>query len=93
MLIGVLTVSIEIPESRSLKDKRQVLRGMLDGLRAKFNVSIAELDRLDSRSFSTIGAACVSNDKVFVNRSLETVMSKVRSDPRIVVLDYTIEFV
>jgi len=65
---------------------------MLDGLRSKFNVSVAELDRLDSRSFSTIGAACVSNDKAFVNQSLETVMSRVRSDPRIVALDYTIEF-
>ncbi|MDO8586244.1 MAG: DUF503 domain-containing protein [Armatimonadota bacterium] len=93
MTIGVLTVSIEIPESGSLKDKRRTLRSMLDGLRGKYNISAAELDRQDSWNFSTIGAACISSDKVFVNRVLDSVVGRIRSNPRVVILDYAIEFV
>jgi uncharacterized protein YlxP (DUF503 family) len=92
MTIGVLTVSIEIPGSASLKDKRQVLRSVLDVLRAKFNVSAAELERQDSRQFAAIGVSSISNDKVFTGQVLESVRAKIESDPRIVVLDYSIEF-
>ncbi|MDO8685015.1 MAG: DUF503 domain-containing protein [Armatimonadota bacterium] len=92
MIIGVLTVSIEIPESNSLKDKRQVLRSLLDGIRIKYNVSAAELDRQDSRRFSTIGVACISSDRNFIDRVLNSVMTRIKSNPRLVALDYTIEF-
>jgi uncharacterized protein len=92
MVIGVLTASIEIPESGSLKDKRHALRSLLDGLRNKYNVSAAELDRQDSWRFSTIGVACISSDKAFANKVLDSVASRVGSDPRLVLLDYSIEF-
>jgi uncharacterized protein len=93
MTVGILTVSIEIPESGSLKDKRQVLRSLLDGLRLKHNVSAAELDHLDSWSLSTIGATCISNEQAHANRILDGVMNRIRANPRVVVLDYAIEFV
>ena len=93
MTVGVLTVSIEIPQSGSLKDKRQVLRSLLDGLRNKFNVSAAELDRLDSWNYSTIGVAVISNDKVFANRVLDNVARRIESNPRITILEYALEFV
>ena len=93
MIVGLLTVSIEIPESGTLKDKRQVLRSLLDGLRIKYNISAAEIDRLDSRRFATIGIACVSNDRDFCNKVLESVRSRIESNPRIVTLEYSIEFI
>ena len=45
MPVGLLTLEIYIPDSHSLKDKRQVLRSLKDRLRARFNVAVAELDR------------------------------------------------
>ena len=93
MTVGVLTVSIEIPESSSLKDKRRVLRSLLDGMRNKFNISAAELDRLDSHNYSTIGVACISNDKAFANRVLDSVADYVRSNPRVTTLDCSIELI
>ena len=92
MVIGVLTVFLDIPGSSSLKDKRQVLRSLLDGLRRKYNVSAAELDSLDSRRRATIGVTIVSNDKVFANQVLNSAMGRVESDPRVTTLDYTLEF-
>jgi uncharacterized protein len=93
MIVGVLTVSLEIPESNSLKDKRQVIRSLLDGLRLKFNVSAAEMDRLDSQRFATIGVACISNSKSFTNQVLDSVIRKIEANPRVVVLDHSIEFI
>jgi uncharacterized protein len=92
MVIGVLTASIEIPESASLKDKRQALRSLLDNLRNKYNVSAAELERQDSWKFSTIGVACISSDQAFINKVLDSIAGRIGSDPRVVLLDYSIEF-
>ena len=38
MPVGLLTLEIHIPDARSLKDKRQVLRSLKERLRARFNV-------------------------------------------------------
>lgn len=92
MVIGVLTASIEIPESGSLKDKRHALRSLLDNLRNKYNVSAAELERQDSWKFSTIGVACISSDQGFINKVLGSIADRIGSDPRVVLLDYSIEF-
>ena len=43
MTIGVHTLELHLPESRSLKDKRQVVRRLKDRLRSRFNVAVAEL--------------------------------------------------
>ena len=92
MTIGLLTVSIEIPGSSSLKDKRQVLRSLLDAIRVRYNVSAAELGRQDSRKYAEIGVASLSNDRAFVNKLLERVRARIESNPLLVVLDYSIEF-
>src|SRR5512134_3105535 len=44
MTIGVLTFEIHLPDSRSLKGKRQVVRRIKDRLRSRYNVAISELD-------------------------------------------------
>ena len=43
MTVGVYTLEIHLPASRSLKEKRQVLRRLKDRLRARHNVAVAEL--------------------------------------------------
>jgi uncharacterized protein YlxP (DUF503 family) len=42
--IGLLTLEIHLPQSRSLKDKRQVLRSLKDRLRSRHNVAVCELE-------------------------------------------------
>jgi uncharacterized protein YlxP (DUF503 family) len=48
MVVGVCTLRLLIAGSQSLKDKRQVLKSILDRTRERFNVSAAEVDELDS---------------------------------------------
>jgi uncharacterized protein YlxP (DUF503 family) len=52
-------ISISIPGSTSLKEKRKVLRSLTDRVRARFNVAIAEVDDLDLHNRSQLGIASV----------------------------------
>jgi uncharacterized protein len=65
MVVSMLDLVIELPESTSLKDKRRVVSSVKRRLQTKFRVSCAEVDMLDSLSFAEVGAAIVSNSKEF----------------------------
>ncbi|MEW6276292.1 MAG: DUF503 domain-containing protein [Bacillota bacterium] len=73
MVTGVLTVELFFDGVTSLKDKRKVLKSILDKVRARFNVSVAEVDRQDAWQFSVIGVAFISNEKSHVYQTLAAV--------------------
>jgi uncharacterized protein YlxP (DUF503 family) len=91
MFIGAATIQLEITDALTLKDKRQVVKSLLARLQDKFNVAVAEVDRLDSARFATLAVVTVANDGAFVHRVLEKVADFVEQDPRAVVLDYATE--
>ena len=62
MVVGTCKITLHIPESHTLKDKRQVLRSLMSRVRQTFEVSIAEVDNLDRWQAATLGVAVVSND-------------------------------
>jgi uncharacterized protein YlxP (DUF503 family) len=92
MVIGIATVAVVIPESNSLKDKRQIIRSMLDGVRQRFNVSAAEVDQLDTWRRATLGFAAVSNEQKFLDQVLNKVTRWIEQNPRVNVVDIQIEF-
>jgi uncharacterized protein YlxP (DUF503 family) len=44
MHIGTLTIVVHLHDTESLKDKRQIIKSLIETTRQKFNVSIAEVD-------------------------------------------------
>jgi uncharacterized protein YlxP (DUF503 family) len=58
---GLLLADIEISGSRSLKDRRQVVRSVLEQVRRAENVSVSDLGPEDSWSQARIAVACTSN--------------------------------
>jgi uncharacterized protein len=74
-VIGVLTLEIHVEDSHSLKDKRHVVKSLKDRLRERFNVSVAEIDGLDSWQSSVVAAVTVSNDRVRAEQVLQAVES------------------
>ena len=52
--IGTLTLRIRVEHSRSLKDKRQVLRSLKDRIKRRHNVSVAEVGNQQSWQESTV---------------------------------------
>ena len=81
MHVGILTISLRIPGSASLKDKRHVLRSLIDTGRRKFNVSISEVELLNSWTQAVVAAAAVSNSRQHTNRVLDSLLDFVESIP------------
>lgn len=90
-MIGFMTLVLHIPQARSLKDKRHVVKGLVDAVRRKFNVSIAELEDLDAHQQATLGVACVANDQAHVHRVLEGVRAAIESHGEAILCDVSIE--
>src|SRR5260221_12257390 len=71
MVVGVLRLTLYIHGASSLKDKRQVLRKVVDRLRSRFNVSVAEVGDQDLWQKAVVGIVAVANDHSFVNEVLD----------------------
>lgn len=81
MRVGLLRVRLLIRESRSLKEKRSVVKSIKDKLKNKFNISIAEIGSLDNKQLVHLGVAFVSNESRFVESVLAKVLSFIRMNP------------
>ena len=87
MYVGMARFDFLIEGSRSLKDKRRVVKGLVEGMRSRFNASVAEVDHLDLKQRSAIGVACVSNTAFHTKKMLNEIERAVRSTPGIEVLE------
>lgn len=92
MVVGLARVTLGLPETASIKDKRRVRQSLVARLRARYNVAIAEVDDHDSWGRLTLGVACVSTDARHAHATLEKVVQAIereRLDAEF--LDYAIE--
>lgn len=74
MFVAVARVTLSIPESGSLKGKRQVVRRVIDRVKARFNVSISEVGEQEIWQRAVLGVAAVANDSTFAQQSIEKVL-------------------
>ena len=77
MFIAACRIELELPESSSLKDKRQVLRSLMARVRNKFNAAIAEVDYQESWRDAALGIVCVSNSASHARSMAEAVAAYV----------------
>ncbi len=77
MVVGVLRLTLVVPGARSLKEKRHVVRKITDRVRARYNVSIAEVGENDVWQRAVLGLTAVANDRSFVNEVLDKVVRDV----------------
>jgi uncharacterized protein len=71
--------SLRIPESASLKDKRQVVRSVTQRIRNRFGAAVAEVGDNDAWQLATLGAAVVSNDAHHCDAMLREIVEYVDS--------------
>ncbi len=83
-----------MPNSHSLKAKRQVARSVATRIRNQFNVTVAEADDNDLWQRLTLGVCCLSNDTRHANEILSNVVAFVeKSRDDLEVLDYETEII
>lgn len=79
MVVGVGSLDLYIPEAHSLKEKRGVVRRVIQRVRNQFEISVAEVDNLDLHQKATIGFAVVTNDGRLADSILNKVVDFVES--------------
>lgn len=79
MIVALVRIRMHIPAARSLKDRRAVVRKALDRVRARFNVSAAEVGDVERWQIATLAAALVTNDQAFANEVLDKVTATIAS--------------
>lgn len=78
---------LHVPESGSLKVKRAAIRPIVDGLRHRFHVSVAEVDHQDQWQRCAIGVAVVASTDGHLREILDSVERFVDTAANIEVLD------
>lgn len=72
MHVGALRMDLHLPNSGSRKEKRAVVRHLLDASRARFKVAAAEVEHQELTQRCALGFAAVSADA----RQAEEVLEK-----------------
>ena len=75
MIVGICHLDVIIPENHSLKGKRQVVKKIIDRVRNRFNISVAEVGDNELWQRSQLGLSIVGNDRRFVNSYLDRVVN------------------
>lgn len=91
LVVGVLEVRMRVRSSRSLKDKRRVLRGIKDRMGARYNVSVAEVEDQDLWQSIVLGFAMVGSDSAHVVHELEEILRHLRVHPEAELLQHDLE--
>lgn len=81
-----LSVDLHIPECRSLKAKRAVVKPILEGARRRYGVAAAEVDHQDQWHRAELGMAAVSGSQRHVTEVMDEVERFVWSHPEVQVL-------
>jgi uncharacterized protein YlxP (DUF503 family) len=87
MHAAALRFELRTPESQSLKTKRAAVRPIVDGLRVRFRVAVAEVDHQDTWQRAALGVAAVAESDGHLRDVLATVERFVDGAPGVEVLD------
>ena len=92
MHVGVLKVTLRLPENQSLKGKRRTISSLSSRVRDRYNVAVAEVDDNDAWQIATLGVTCVSNSIRHADEVLSRVLGYVEaSHEDVEVVDSAIE--
>jgi uncharacterized protein len=80
MHVGVARVTLQLAENSSLKGKRMVVKSVVQRVRNRFNVAVAEVDSQDTLETITLGIVCVSDDARHSNEMLSKVIDFIEGE-------------
>jgi hypothetical protein len=94
MVIGVAEITLHLPDSHSLKDKRQIIKSVMARVRNQFEVSIAEVGQNDIWQIAQIGLSYVSNSSQHAGEVLEHIRRYIEETrPDLVITAYEKEII
>jgi uncharacterized protein YlxP (DUF503 family) len=88
MLAALSTFDLRIPGCGSLKEKRHVVKTVSAGIRAKFNVSVAEVDHHDLWQRTTLGISAAGAQGFHLRKVMHEVERYLSRQPMIDIIDH-----
>jgi len=79
MVVGVVRLTLHIPENDSLKGKRRVVKQIIERTRNRYAIAISETDLTNQHRQAELGLACVGNDRRVINSVLDKAVSYIDS--------------
>ena len=79
MIVGTMKIVFHIHDNRSLKGKRKIVKSMVDKVKNKFNVAIAEIGSNDKGQKIELGVSTVGNDRRHIDKSLNNILAFLES--------------
>jgi uncharacterized protein YlxP (DUF503 family) len=74
VVVGACEITLQLPDNRSLKGKRQVSRSLVQRIRNRFNVAVSEVADQDRWQTLSLGITCVTDDPRHANEILSKVL-------------------
>ncbi len=81
MHVAVVRFQLHIPQSRSLKQKRAAVKPIVEGIRHRFSLSVAEVGYQDKWQRALVGVAVVSESQAHAAEVVDSVERWVWSRP------------
>jgi uncharacterized protein YlxP (DUF503 family) len=79
MIVGACLITLRLPENHSLKEKRRVVKSVIERLKNRYGVAAAEVGSNDLWQIAEIGVSCVSGSSAHVSDILANVVSFVEN--------------
>ena len=94
MFVGLLKLELYLPACRSLKEKRRIVKSIVDKLKSKnMNLSISEIGSLDKWKKSELAIVVVSNETMFIRSVLDKTIHFLNENGSYQVLSTSVEVV
>jgi hypothetical protein len=88
MIVGIAVLELHLPHARSLKEKRQVVRSLVDRMHQRYRVSVAETGHHDLHQRAEIGIAAVGSSEREVGELFAALRRLVDGEPAALVLQW-----
>ena len=93
MIVGAAIIELRIQGSQSLKQKRGVVRSVIQRVRNRFELAVSEVGGQDTWQRAVVGIAAVGSDATQIRGLLEKVVTFVEQLHLAELLDSDIEIV
>jgi len=84
IVVGLLTVELFISDAVTLKDRRRVVKSLLERLANRHNIAVADLGPDDAPHHADLAVTTVANDEAHVHRVLNAALRLIEAEPRAV---------
>ena len=91
MVVAIAQLTLIIPDNDSLKGKRKVVKSLIEKVRHRFEVSVAEVEDHDLWRKAKIGVALVGNDARLLNTRLDQITSFIENQHLAEIVDSRVE--